>query len=282
MAPVYKIALCQFNPKVAKVAENFALAESYLRLAADKGCHLAVLPEFHLTSWEPSHPDFIAAMKESMSCLAKYQALARELDINIIPGTLCESYTGERGEEELKNVAYFLAAGTGDICGSYQKKNLWHPERPYLTPGRDLHLAFGTPLKDINGKSLRAGLLIYWDLTFPEGFRALVQDGADLIIIPAYWSTAGGEDIRQLNGDAETVFLDSVLTARAFENNAVVVFCNAGGLIRVILPILGSLGSIPPGEDKVEVFDVDLVVLWVAEERYKIRKDMQSLEWQYK
>lgn len=124
--------------------------------------------------------------------------------------------------------------------------------------------------------------MICWDLTFPEGFRALVQDGADLIIIPAYWSTAGGEDIRQLNGDAEIVFLDSVLTARAFENNAVVVFCNAGGLSRVTLPILGSLGSIPPCEDKVEVFEVDLDVLRVAEERYKIRKDMQSLEWQYK
>ncbi|RKK10166.1 hypothetical protein BFJ65_g15464 [Fusarium oxysporum f. sp. cepae] len=174
------------------------------------------------------------------------------------------------------------AAGTGDICGSYQKRNLWHPERPYLTLGRNPHLAAGTPLKDINGKSLRAGLLICWDLTFPEGFRALVQDGADLIIIPAYWSTAGGEDIRQLNGDAEIVFLDSVLTARAFENNAVVVFCNAGGLSRVTLPILGSLGSIPPFEDNVEVFEVDLDVLRVAEERYKIRKDMQSLEWQYK
>jgi hypothetical protein len=42
------------------------------------------------------------------------------------------------------------------------------------------------------------------------------------------------------------------------------------------------LGSIPPGENKVEVFDVDLDVLRVAEERYKIRKDMKSLEWQYK
>jgi predicted amidohydrolase len=64
------------------------MAESYLRLAADKGCHLAVFTEFHLTSWEPSHPDFIAAMKEAMPYLATYQTLARELDINIIPGTL--------------------------------------------------------------------------------------------------------------------------------------------------------------------------------------------------
>ncbi|KAJ4182493.1 hypothetical protein NW759_017121 [Fusarium solani] len=282
MAPIFKIALCQFSPKAAAVAENFAIAESFLRSAAVKGCHLAVLPEFHLTSWEPEHPDFFAATIESKPYLANYQALARELNINIVPGTICEAYLGGSGKEDLRNVAYFLAAGTGEICGSYQKKNLWHPERAHFTPGRAPHLAFDTPLRRADGRPLRAGFLICWDLSFPESFRALVRDGADLIIIPAFWSTAGGEDVRGLNAGAEETFLSSVLTARAFENNAVVAFCNADGLSRVTLPIMGALGSIPPGEDKVEVVDVDLDVLRVAEERYKIRKDMQSLDYHYK
>ncbi|KAL6365960.1 hypothetical protein LRP88_00543 [Fusarium phalaenopsidis] len=282
MAPVLKIALCQLSPKAASVAENFAIAESFLRSAAVNGCHLAVLPEFHLTAWEPEHPEFFAATRKLKAYLARYQAFARELDINIVPGTICEAYLGDSGKEDLRNGAYFLAAGTGEICGSYQKKNLWHPERPHFTPGRALHLAFDTPLRHAGGQPLRAGFLICWDLSFPESFRALIHDGADLIIIPAFWSTAGGEDVRGLNAGAEETFLSSVLTARAFENNAIVAFCNAGGLSRVSLPIMRALGSVPPGEDKVEVVDVDLNVLRVAEERHKIRKDMQGLDYHYK
>lgn len=259
------------------MAENLAVSESYLREAAEKGCHLAVLPEFHLTSWAPDHPDFHSAIRDSMQYLSSYQTLARELKINIVPGTICEFYLSDEGKEQLRNVSYFLAAGTGTICGSYQKKNLWHPERPHFTRGNGPHLAFDTPLSGVDGRPLLAGLLICWDLSFPEGFRDLVRDGADLIIIPAFWSTSGGKDVSDLNSDAEKTFLESVLTARAFENNAVIAFCNAGGLSRVTLPIMGALGNIPPGEEKVELVDVDLDVLRIAEERYKIRKDMQGI-----
>ncbi|KAM5341894.1 hypothetical protein ACJ41O_014925 [Fusarium nematophilum] len=285
MAPIYKFALIQFDPKPIVVEENFAKAERHLRSAASEGCHLAILPEFHLTSWVPEHPEFVAASNKSSSYLAKYQDLARDLNINIVPGTICEVHPSEDGKsEELRNMAYFIAAGTGEICGSYQKKNLWHPERPHLTSsGHTPHTAFDTPLKHADGRAVRAGMVICWDLAFPEAFRALVNDGADLIMIPSYWYMTDVEEEGQaLNPDSERIFIESALTARAFENTAAVVFCNAGGLSCVAMPMVGLLGKIEVGEERMEVVDVDLDVLRISEENYKIRKDMRGEGWHYK
>ncbi|KAF5001161.1 hypothetical protein FGRMN_1185 [Fusarium graminum] len=285
MAPVYKIAVIQFEPKALVVEENFAKAESHLRSAAAKGCDIAILPEFHLTSWVPEDPKFISASKESNACLSKYQDLAKELNINIVPGTICQvEQVPDSKDETLKNMAFFLAAGTGEICGSYQKKNLWHPERPHLTSSTHTpHMAFDTPLKHADGSPVRAGLIICWDLAFPEAFKALVNDGADIILIPSYWFMSdGGEEGSDLNPDSERIFLNCTLTARAFENTAAIVFCNAGGLSCVNMPILGPLGRIEVGEEKTEIVDVDLDVLRAAEAQYKIRMDMQSEGWHYK
>ncbi|KAH8670541.1 carbon-nitrogen hydrolase [Ilyonectria robusta] len=288
MAPVYQIALIQFDPKPVAVEENFNTAAKYIRDAASKGCDIALLPEYHLTSWVPDHPDFFSATRESASYLAKYQELARELNINIVPGTICEphSVSTDSGnvKEELHNMAHFLAAGTGDICGSYQKKNLWHPERPHLTSsGHSPHVAFDTPLKHADGRPVRAGMLICWDLAFPEAFRALIADGADLILIPSWWymTDAGGDGL-ELNPDAEKVFLETATTLRAFENTAAIAFCNAGGLSCVAMPIQGALGRIGVGEEKMEIVPIDLNVLKIAEENYKIRMDVQGESWHYR
>lgn len=50
----------------------------------------------------------------------------------------------EVSEPVLKNTAVFLEAGTGKIIGRYTKRNLWHPEREYLTPGEEDHQEFET------------------------------------------------------------------------------------------------------------------------------------------
>lgn len=40
----------------------------------------------------PQHKDFVLACAESEKFLSRYQALARELNISIVPGTICESH----------------------------------------------------------------------------------------------------------------------------------------------------------------------------------------------
>ncbi|KAF4119980.1 Carbon-nitrogen hydrolase [Geosmithia morbida] len=288
-----KVGLAQFRSKPLEVDGNFRTAESYIRAAAGQGCDLVVLPEYHLTSWAASDDDFGRASRYSESFVPRYQDLARTLDISIVPGTICYSHdepasssstttTTTTTAHRFRNVAHFIAAGTGEIRGTYQKRNLWRTERDDLVAGTEPHRSFDTGLVDDDGRPIRAGLLICWDLAFPEAFRQLAADGADVVIIPSYWflDDAGSQGLA-LNLQSERVFLESAVTLRAFENTAAVIFCNSGGFSGVGMPFLGRLGASDEDEG-LQVIDLDLGVLKKAEDWYRIRTDLTSDDWRYR
>lgn len=201
-------------------------------------------------------------------------------------------------ENGLANVCYFIGPD-GKILGSYQKRNLWHPEKPILeaSSAPEPHQAFDTPLG-------RVGLLICWDIAFPEAMRSLIADGATIIVCPAFWLlTDGGDEGMDVNPAAETLFLDTMCVARAFENTAAVLFVNSGGaapsdadgiapgkdplgreyagVSQAALPMQGSLGRLGSGEEGMSIVDVDMSIRETAEGVYKVREDMALRAWRY-
>lgn len=271
--------------------DNFARAEAYLRDAASQGANMAVLPEYHLASWVPDAVEFASIAAQSAPYLEKYRALAKELNMAIVPGTLLEPETSSGSG--LANVAYFIGPD-GAILGRYQKKNLWHPERPHLAADIESpHTAFDTPWG-------RMGMLICWDIAFPEAYKALVADGARVIISPSFWLADDGGEGSDLNPNCEKMFLDNVCIARAFENTAAIVYVNSGapkgstdgkdgrgntfcGVSQVAVPIVGRLGggeSMGPAEE-MRIFEVDMGLLDMAESVYKVRGDMAREGWHY-
>lgn len=197
---------------------NHSRAVSYITSAAADGAKLAVLPEFvlppltvvgkyqiyysnvicfltlllycryHLCGWAPESPEFYAIALKNQPYLDAYCQLAKKLHINIVPGTIIETEKKEtlsnKDSQEPKdhilyNTAYFISS-SGDIVGKYRKKNIWHPERPHLTSsGNDPHEVLDTEVGKV-------GMLICWDLAFPEAFRELIANGAEIIIIPTF------------------------------------------------------------------------------------------------
>ena len=166
---------------------------------------------------------------------------------------------------------------------------------------------YDTPLGPI-------GLLICWDLSFPEAFRELVAQGAKIIIVPTFCSPFIPERCRptaksmaigsltdcseyglRLNESSEKLFLESTLTARAFENTCAVVFVNAGGpkgatrpgtfagLSRIAMPFIGARGAetLDTGEEGMSVVDIDMELLEEAEKHYKVREDLAREDWHY-
>lgn len=83
------------------------------------------------------------------------------------------------------------------------------------------------------------------------------------------------------------MFLDSVITARTFENTCAVVFCNAGapashvdgektdyeGNSQLAVPFVGPIGKLGP-EEGILLADLDMEILEEAEENYKVREDL--------
>lgn len=127
----------------------------------------------------PDDPLWAIQAGESPKYLANYQALAKDLKICLVPGTIIEKHSGPNNTTLFYNVAYFIS-NDGSILASYRKKNIWHPERPHLTSSAlEHHVAIDTPIG-------RVGMLICWDLAFPEAFRELIADGAQIVIVPTY------------------------------------------------------------------------------------------------
>ena len=226
---------------------------------------------------------FAQACAESAEYLGRYQELAKQLNICIVPGTIVEPHA-EGGW--LLNIAYFISS-SGETVGRYHKKNLWHPERDHqVSSAHEPHVAFDTPLG-------RVGLLICWDLAFPEAFRELVADGAELICVPSFWTMKDcNADALALNPDSEAVFLNSTIVARAFENTCAVVYVNAGGpskegeqtsyagLSQLAVPHVGPVGRMGRAEG-MAVVDLDMNAVKVGEANYKVRQDMRREGWHY-
>ncbi|KAL4882277.1 carbon-nitrogen hydrolase [Aspergillus karnatakaensis] len=294
MPPIRRVAVIQWAIKNLDVEYNHATACAYIRDAASQGAELAVLPEYHLNGWAPSDPLFATQAGQTTPYLEAYQSLAKELNICIVPGTLVEkhphprnttyssSLTQSGGETNyiLYNTAYFIS-NTGEILGRYRKKNIWHPERAYLTSSlHEPHEVFDTPIGKV-------GLLICWDVAFPEAFRELISKGAEIVIVPTYWGRNDATPTAlSYNPNSEELFLESTLTARCYENTCGIIFANVSGLeqslgmSRVVLPIIGPVGKMG-NEEGVLVVDMDLGLVKIAEDNYKVREDLAGEGWYY-
>lgn len=236
-----------------------------------------------------------------------------------------EAIDGQDDEKPiLLNISPFIS-DKGDVLSTYIKTNVWIPERAHLTSSVDWHkrsnsksssqpqpppakhpkdlkhagVAHDEPYESSTSKPHeviqtsigKVGILVCWDLAFPEAFRSLVHQGVDLILIPTYWTAFDMKpEGLKINPDAEKLFLESTLVARAFENTCTVVFVNAGGpeqegflgLSGVYAPIAGRIeGSFTNGEEGMRIIEVDLGIADVAEDNYRIREDLQGETWHY-
>lgn len=196
---------------------------------------------------------------------------------------------GQPSETGCLNTAYFIS-NTGEILGEYTKKNLWGPtERAHLSSsGREPHPAFDTPLGKV-------GLLICWDLAFPEAFRELIAQDAKLILMPMFWTLSDASDAGlRHNPTAEALLVDSMSTARAFENTCALVVANCAGRpakpgklavylghSQICLPFVGPIAKLDGVGEGMIVADVDMQILEDAEDNYQVRKDMAHEDWHY-
>ncbi|EME41227.1 hypothetical protein DOTSEDRAFT_73596 [Dothistroma septosporum NZE10] len=284
MAPVYRVAVIQMWPKPMALERNYNVAADFIRAAAKQGAELAVLPEYHLLNWIPNDPKFKEKCSQWKTYLDKYIALAKENNICIVPGTIVELHDEGTDDERLLNVAYFIS-NDGTIAGKYVKKNLWGSiERLHLTSSSDdPHPVFDTPLGKV-------GMLICWDLAFPEAFREMIANGAKMIIIPTFWTLSDCSKAGlAINPVSEGLFLDSMLTARCFENTCAIVFANAGGppgkgyagLSQICVPYAGALTRLGSCAEGMAVVDVDMQIVEDAEENYQVRADLARSDWHY-
>ena len=164
-----KIAVVQFSIDQFSPQQNLARAEQFIE-EASTASDLIVFPEDFILgplSGKSEYADY------DMQYLSLFQNLASKYRIDIVPGSIIEGNSGG-----LFNTTYYIDR-SGEIQGRYRKVNLWLPERSYITPGSNVSV-FDTRFG-------RVGLIICWDLMFPEVFRSLLKQKVEIVICPSYW-----------------------------------------------------------------------------------------------
>ena len=172
-----------------------ALAE-----ARDAGADLLLLPEFWALGWDlPRVHDLADVPGEGL--FAQMSGFAAEYGIGVLGTHACRT---ERG---VTNRAA-LYGPDGALLASYDKMHL------FGLMGEDAHITAGDAPVVAETPWGRLGLAVCFDLRFPELFRRLALDGAEVVLIPAYWP-APRLDHWQL-----------LLRARAVENQMIVAGVN--------------------------------------------------------
>lgn len=286
------ITLVQFSSVPFNPQANFDKAAEHVRAAAAAGSDLIVFPEYLLTGRPPT-PN--ADVDEEGVWVAKFQDLARTHSIDIVPGTIVERMA--LTDSVLKNTTYYIDRH-GQILGRYQKVNLFPNEYDFFIPGAQSQQqrVFATRWGFV-------GLLISWDIMYPETCRTLFNQAHELagkkgtmsgaysheshrdelvvIICPASWA------VPPEHRERETKRIDAVCLSRAFENHVAVVFCNSAktfavdethtGRSQVCLPALGAVERAEADqEEEIIVRELDLGVLMEVEEIWRIRENLHK------
>lgn len=171
--------------------------------AAGLGADLLVFPEGYLTGYYTPKPIGPLAAAVTSAHLARLAGIASESGVALVMG----SY--ESAPHGPCNSAFVVTPQEG-LIGTYRKRALFGPwEEAVFQRGTDPFL-FGY-------KGLRIGVLICYDIEFPERVRELAAMGADLVVTPTALMAPY---------DAVPRF---ILQARAFENHVFLGYANRIG-----------------------------------------------------
>jgi predicted amidohydrolase len=163
----------QLAPRIGDLAANGSLSLQAIEEAVEAGADVVVLPELVTSGYvfESVEEASSLAIGADDPLLAEWAAAARGA---VVIGGFCE-----RGDDgRIYNSAAVIDGGA--VRGVYRKLHLWDREKLFFTPGAE-------PPRVYETAAGRIGVLICYDLEFPELTRMLALDGAELLAVPTNW-----------------------------------------------------------------------------------------------
>lgn len=199
------VAVVQAKPDLGTVQQNLAhMSDIIDEISRRQKVDLIVFPELITTGYEVGVGFTELAERIPGPSVNIMSQRAREFNTHIAFGMVIK----EKVESVLYNAAV-LIDNEGEVLGDYRKIHLKGEERMTFRPGFKLPV-FETTFGDV-------GIVIGWDLAFPETTRCLAMDGAELILALANWEEPHVEEWR------------AYVVARAFENSVYMAAANRVG-----------------------------------------------------
>jgi predicted amidohydrolase len=205
----FKIALAQIECKRADKTDNIRKIEQTTQHARKQGAELIVFPELSLTGYVVRDEIYELAEPIPGPATEAVEKIAQKTKTYIVFGM---PELSEKAQATIHNTAVLV--GPEGLIGKYQKMYLpthsVFEEKRYFRPGYQA-AAFDTKLGKI-------GLIICYDIFFPEVSRLTRLEGAQLIVC-----ISASPAIRRM-------FFETLTVARALENTAFLAYVNLVGI----------------------------------------------------
>jgi len=259
-----KIAVAQIQSSIVK-EENLRTALALIKEAKNQAAEIIAFPEF-LMAFSPANQSaeelselaesvdgpFINSLRETAKAVS-VSVVATIYEISSVPNRVYDS-------------AVWIDAA-GQVVSVYRKLHLYDAfgfkESNKFYPGEDLTV----PVK--SGES-RFGMMICYDLRFPEMARMLALLGANVIVAPSGW----------VQGDLKLEHWQTMVKARALENGCYVVAPAQVGNIYIghsmIVDPLGRRNVDMGEEEGLKVVDLDLKLVSETREKLPLLKNRRT------
>lgn len=237
MSQKINFAIIQMHVEVGDVAKNTVTLKKMMLEAvqANPKPDVILFPEMWNTGYALPQIHELADPngEDTKEWIAEF---AKAHQVNIVAGSIAESK-----DDGVYNTIYAFDRN-GEIIGDYSKLHLFRlmDEHHYLQAG--------DKLGKLTIDEVDAGMMICYDIRFPELFRTLALGGAKVMFVPAQWPNPRLHHWR------------SLLIARAIENQMYVVACNRMGVSGDSVFFGHSMVIDPWGEIVVEAGDEECVL----------------------
>ncbi|MEV4330012.1 carbon-nitrogen hydrolase family protein [Streptomyces sp. NPDC049597] len=202
--PSLRTALLQSSGRPGDVAENLKVLDEAAGRAAAAGARLLVCPEMFLTGYAIG--DDVPKLAEP----ADGPGARAVAEIAVRHGVAVHYGYPERAGDLIHNSAQLIGPD-GESLANYRKTHLFGCfEQQWFTPG-------DTAVVQAELDGIRIGLLICYDVEFPENVRAHALAGTDLLLVP----TAQMHPFQFV--------AESLVPVRAFESQMYIAYVNRTG-----------------------------------------------------
>jgi N-carbamoylputrescine amidase len=204
--PDITVASVQMEPRVGRKADNVARSIQLIEQAAASGATLIVLPELANSGYVFESRQEAFTLGESVpngESASAWAALSRRLGIYVVAGMV------ERVEDRLYNAAVLV--GPQGHIGTYRKLHLWGDEHLFFESGN-------TGLPVFHTEMGRIAAIICYDGWFPEVYRLLAMQGADVVCMPTNWVPMPGQN-------ADRTAMANVLAMANAHSNGLNIVC---------------------------------------------------------
>lgn len=200
-----KVAVLQMQVTLGAPEKNTAALYRLAAQAMKARPDVLLLPELWRLGFYPK-PVLSYADADGQETRQALAAIAQKYQVNVVGGTVANAIG-----DKVFNTSYIFDRN-GRMLATYHKTHLFSPS------GEHEDFTAGDNLVTFTLDGVKCGILVCYDIRFPEAARKLALEDTQVLFLPAAWP------LKRL------IHWQTLIRARAIENQVFVVACNEAGI----------------------------------------------------